>query len=109
MTDFLRKTIEIFLDPWVLFGLFGQFVFFSRVFVQWLASERKKAIVVPISYWHLSIVGAMILFVYAVHQRDTVFILAYILNIAIFWRSLVIHRNQRRREAETGMVTEAGR
>jgi len=108
MTDIFRKVINILLDPWVLFGLFGQFVFFSRVFVQWIASERRKAIVIPISYWHLSIVGAIILLFYAIHRRDTVFIIAYVLNISIFWRSLIIHKNQRKRESETGIVIEAG-
>jgi lipid-A-disaccharide synthase-like uncharacterized protein len=108
MASLFHKILEILFDPWVLFGLFGQFVFFSRVFVQWIASERKKAIVVPISYWRLSIAGAIILFVYAVHRRDTVFIIAYVLNVAIFWRSLVIHTNQKKREQETGHVVEPG-
>lgn len=96
--DLIKKGIDILLDPWVVVGLAGQGIFFSRVLLQWIASEKKKSIVIPITYWHLSIVGALILLVYALHQRDVVFIIAYILNVLIFTRSLVIHKNQIKRE-----------
>lgn len=94
--EFIQKVI----DPWVLFGLFGQFIFFSRVFIQWIASERSKSIVIPISYWYLSILGAIMLFIYSIHRHDAVFIIAYVLNVLIFSRSLVIHRNQEKRETK---------
>ncbi len=98
LVDFIKKSIDILLDPWVVIGLVGQFIFFSRVLLQWIASEKKKSIVIPITYWHLSIIGALILLVYALHQHDVVFIIAYILNVLIFTRSLVIHKNQIKRE-----------
>lgn len=96
----IEKTLVLISDPWVLFGLFGQFIFFSRVLLQWIASERKKAIVIPINYWRLSILGAIMLFIYSIHRQDVVFIIAYVLNILIFSRSLVIHKNQKNREKD---------
>jgi lipid-A-disaccharide synthase-like uncharacterized protein len=90
METLLQKIGETIFDPWVLLGLFGQFIFFSRVLIQWIASEKKKSIVIPISYWYFSIVGAIILLVYSFHTGDVVFIIAYILNVLIFSRSLVI-------------------
>lgn len=104
MITFLHKAIEVLSDPWVAFGLLGQFIFFSRVLLQWIASEKSKTIVIPISYWHLSIVGAIMLFIYSLHRQDFVFILAYILNILIFSRSLVIHTNQKKREENVDFV-----
>lgn len=56
----------------------------------------------------MSIAGAIILFVYAIHQQDIVFIIAYVLNVAIFWRSLIIHKNQKKREQKSEHVTGPG-
>jgi len=35
---------------WILVGFFGQFVFFMRFVVQWIATERKKKSVVPAAF-----------------------------------------------------------
>ena len=37
---------------WMVVGFIGQALFFGRFFVQWLASERKKASVVPPQFWY---------------------------------------------------------
>ena len=57
---------------WIAFGLMGQFLFTSRFVVQWLSSEKQKKSVVPASFWFLSIGGAAILLLYAIHRRDLV-------------------------------------
>lgn len=43
---------------------------------------------IPISFWFLSIVGSMILFAYAVHRRDPVFILGQAGGMLVYLRNL---------------------
>lgn len=77
---------------WYLFGFFGQFVFFMRFVVQWIASERKKQSVVPLAFWYISLAGSLLTIVYAVHIKDPVFTAAFCLNILIYIRNLhLIH------------------
>ena len=45
---------------WLAFGLLGNLAFGSRFLVQWIASERAGESVVPVVFWHLSIVGSLI-------------------------------------------------
>lgn len=77
---------------WIAFGLAGNAAFATRFMVQWIASERAEKSVVPVSFWYLSIVGSLILLVYAIHRGDPVFTLAYLPNAAIYARNLVLTR-----------------
>jgi len=78
---------------WIAVGLVGNAAFALRFVVQWIASERAKRSVVPVSFWYLSLVGAAILLVYAIHRRDPIFTLAYLPNGFIYVRNLYLtHR-----------------
>lgn len=81
---------------WLVLGLSGQLCFTSRFLVQWFASERLKRSVVPEAFWHLSLLGGVILLVYAVYRRDPVFILGQATGILIYLRNLYFVRNERR-------------
>ena len=90
----VEKFIDYFnLDFWVIWGLAAQGFFFLRLTIQWLRSEKEKKIVVPLSFWWLGIIGAMMLFVYAIVRKDLVFILTAILQLIIYVRNFVIARN----------------
>ena len=79
---------------WMTVGFLGQFFFFSRFLVQWIASEKKKRSVVPNSFWYFSILGGFILLLYAVHRRDPVFITGQFLGLFVYFRNLwLIHRS----------------
>jgi len=73
---------------WQIIGLAGLAAFSSRFIVQWIASERRKESVIPVSFWYLSIVGSLLLLSYALHQADPIFILSYLFNSAIYLRNL---------------------
>lgn len=75
---------------WMMIGLVGEGVFFLRFVVQWLATERAKKTVVPMSFWYLSLGGTLLVLAYAFYKADPVFILAYGLNIFLYVRNLVI-------------------
>lgn len=72
-------------------GWLGNCIFFSRFMVQWYATEKKKQVVVPAAFWWLSLAGALLLFSYAVYQRDAVFIFAYAFTWIPYVRNLMIH------------------
>ena len=73
---------------WLAIGFAGQLLFGSRFFVQWVASERAKASVIPVVFWWLSIGGALLLLTYAIHRQDPVFILGQSTGILIYGRNL---------------------
>ena len=89
-------------DGWLLLGLGGQAVFMGRFVVQWLASERDRRSVIPVSFWYLSILGALVLLVYALHRRDPVFVAGQGLGIVIYVRNLQLIRRARDGAAARG-------
>ncbi len=81
---------------WIAIGFAGQVFFFSRFLVQWLASEKAKHSVVPISFWYFSVVGGVILSCYAIHRRDPVFIAGQSIGLFVYFRNLwLIYRQKK--------------
>jgi lipid-A-disaccharide synthase-like uncharacterized protein len=92
---------------WLVFGFAAQGTFFARFLVQWIASERRKRSVVPVAFWYLSLVGAAMLFIYALQRRDLVIMAGQAAATLIYVRNLVlIHR--RRPEPVSDAVAESG-
>lgn len=79
---------------WIVVGFIGQGLFFMRFFVQWLASEREKRSVMPVSFWYFSIGGGLILFLYALWRQDPVFILGQSTGLLIYARNLYFIKNK---------------
>ncbi len=78
---------------WVAIGFLGQALFGSRFIVQWIATERAKRSVVPVSFWYLSLAGSLVLLAYVIYRRDPVLIVGFSLNLVIYARNLwFIHR-----------------
>ncbi|MCP5515935.1 MAG: lipid-A-disaccharide synthase N-terminal domain-containing protein [Verrucomicrobiales bacterium] len=78
---------------WKVIGWLGNATFFSRFLVQWYATERQRRVVVPVAFWWLSLLGALLLFSYALfYRRDSVFIFAYAFTWIPYVRNLIIHR-----------------
>ncbi|MFN9719132.1 MAG: lipid-A-disaccharide synthase N-terminal domain-containing protein [Planctomycetota bacterium] len=68
--------------------------------MQWLSSEKEKKSIIPASFWFLSIGGAAILFLYAVHRRDLVFTIGQGAGIFIYLRNLQLIRNEKHRQTQ---------
>lgn len=80
---------------WKVIGWLGNAVFFSRFFVQWYATEKKRQVVVPQAFWWLSLIGSVTLLAYSLHQQDSVFIFAYAFTWIPYIRNLMIHRKNK--------------
>ncbi len=78
------------MDGWIIFGFLGQFFFGSRFFVQWIFSEIKKKSHFPVAFWYLSILGGIILFIYAIHINDIVFTVGQGMGLLIYTRNLIL-------------------
>jgi lipid-A-disaccharide synthase-like uncharacterized protein len=86
---------------WIVLGLCGQSAFSARFLIQWIASERAGRSIVPVPFWLFSIVGALILLVYAIHRQDPVFILGQSAGLFIYTRNLVLINGEHRRKCES--------
>ena len=77
---------------WNIIGWSGNAVFSCRFLVQWYATEKKKQVVVPLLFWWLSLVGSLLLLVFAIfYDKHYVVIFAYAFNWIPYIRSLIIH------------------
>ncbi|MHB1351106.1 MAG: lipid-A-disaccharide synthase N-terminal domain-containing protein [Desulfobulbaceae bacterium] len=79
---------------WLLIGFLGQACFSARFIVQWLASERRKKSIIPVTFWYFSVAGGAILLCYALYRRDPVFILGQAAGLVIYFRNLSFIRQQ---------------
>ncbi|MDO5646991.1 lipid-A-disaccharide synthase N-terminal domain-containing protein [Paracoccus sp. (in: a-proteobacteria)] len=81
---------------WVVFGFAAQLMFTARFLVQWIASERARASIMPVAFWYFSLLGGIMLLAYAIHRRDPVFIMGQALGVLIYSRNLwLIHAPRR--------------
>src|ERR1700758_3748344 len=100
MADLINYLHDVFVtrfDAWVLLGFVAQAFFTMRFVVQWIASERARASVIPVAFWFFSIGGGALLLVYALYRRDPVFIAGQALGLVVYLRNLyfiAMHRRQ---------------
>jgi lipid-A-disaccharide synthase-like uncharacterized protein len=85
---------------WLTVGFLGQAFFSARFLVQWIASERKKESVIPISFWFFSIGGGFTLLIYAIYRLDPVFILGQGAGLFVYLRNLYLIRRKQSRLAQ---------
>ncbi|MEO8276856.1 MAG: lipid-A-disaccharide synthase N-terminal domain-containing protein [Thermoanaerobaculia bacterium] len=77
---------------WTILGLAGNCTFGSRFVIQWLHSEKKKAVVVPAIFWHLSFWGSLISLLYALHLDKLPIVLPLAFLPFLYARNLVLLR-----------------
>ena len=83
------------LDWWAYIGIIAQALFTARFVVQWLASEKSRRSVIPISFWWMSLIGSTMLLVYFIWRRDIVGIIGQATGWVIYIRNLVLIRRSR--------------
>ena len=85
---------------WKVVGYAGNLTFSARFLIQWIASERAGKSIIPVQFWFLSIIGSVILAVYAFHTGDLVVIFAFAPNSLIYVRNLMLlHKEKKAKQA----------
>jgi lipid-A-disaccharide synthase-like uncharacterized protein len=52
---------------WLFIGLLAQLLFSMRFLVQWIATEKARASIIPETFWYFSFFGGILLLAYAVY------------------------------------------
>ncbi len=91
-------------DAWLIIGFLAQGLFFARFLVQWIASEKSGKSVIPDVFWYFSLGGGLVLFVYAIHKQDPVFMMGQGVGLFVYVRNImVVWRERRRQQVEAGI------
>lgn len=87
---------------WLAFGFTAQALFMGRMLVQWIATERAKASVVPAGFWWLSLIGGLMLLAYFLRRGDPVGVAGQLFGVVVYARNLIFIGRDRRRPAAVG-------
>ena len=101
---FMNERIPFWL---VLFGSSGQIVFTLRFIYQWIYSYKRKASILPIGFWVISLVGSGLIVSYGLFRRDPVIILGQSFGFVAYIRNIMLgmkaakgeHNGDKKREA----------
>jgi lipid-A-disaccharide synthase-like uncharacterized protein len=74
----------------VLWGSVGQIIFTGRFVYQWLYSERQKESHLPFGFWLLSLIGSLMLIVYAIFRKDPILLFGQGVGFMIYSRNILI-------------------
>jgi lipid-A-disaccharide synthase-like uncharacterized protein len=94
--------------PWIAIGLLGQSAFFARFLVQWVASERAGESYIPLSFWYLSVIGSLVMLVYAIHRKEPIFLLGQLPNVFVYGRNIMLIRRSGGAGSPSGAPVGAG-
>ena len=72
-------------------GTIGQVIFTARFVVQWLNAEKTKESKFPLSFWYISLLGAVFIASYAIFRKDSVLFIGQGFGIIVYSRNLMIH------------------
>jgi len=85
----------------LILGFSGQAIFGTRFLVQWIYSEKEKKSVIPVSFWYMSLVGSILLLVYACMRRDPVFIIGQSTGFIVYLRNIYFIRRAGVKKADS--------
>jgi lipid-A-disaccharide synthase-like uncharacterized protein len=93
---YLHDVFVLKFDYWVVLGFVAQAMFTMRFVVQWIASERARRSVIPVTFWIFSIGGGILLLIYALYRKDPVFIVGQAFGVFVYVRNLYFVGLERR-------------
>ena len=85
---FMADIVHEMNNPWKVFGIFAQLLFMGRFIVQWLASEKAGYSMIPVAFWYFSLLGAVSLLIYGIHEREPVIIIGQSFPMIVYIRNL---------------------
>ncbi|MCX7636681.1 MAG: lipid-A-disaccharide synthase N-terminal domain-containing protein [Cyclobacteriaceae bacterium] len=82
----------------LIIGFAAQLFFGLRILFQWIASEREKIVVSPLSFWIFSLAGSSLFLLYGLLKNDWVIIGGQSISFYIYVKNLQL-KNQHQRIA----------
>ncbi|WBL25248.1 lipid-A-disaccharide synthase N-terminal domain-containing protein [Zunongwangia sp. HGR-M22] len=78
------------MNMWIVYGIgfLAQLCFSARLVNQWLLSEKKNKVQTPTLFWQLSLLGAILFFVYGYLRKDLSIMIGQALIYYIYFRNL---------------------
>ncbi len=80
-------------NAFLLVGIGGQLLLNIRFLYQLYYSEKHKESLLPSGFWSISLVGAVLVVVYAIYRLDPVLLLAQSLAIVPYIRNIILSRH----------------
>lgn len=100
IANYFAKTPTVEL-VWLAIGFGAQLMFSARFLVQWIASEKARSSVMPVTFWYFSLAGGLMLFAYAVYRMDPVFIMGQSFGVVVYSRNIYLLYKEGRLKKET--------
>lgn len=69
-------------------GFAAQLLFSARLLSQWFLSEKAQKVKTPTIYWKLSLLAALLLFIYGYLRDDLPIMIGQVLIYAVYFRNL---------------------
>lgn len=88
---FKNEDIPLWLLIW---GSLAQIIFTLRFVYQWVYSEKNKESILPLGFWSLSLVGSIMILIYAIIRKDPVLFVGHIMGSVIYLRNIMILKKQ---------------
>ncbi len=78
------------MSSWIIYaiGFIAQALFSSRVFLQWIISEKHKKVLTPKLFWELSLLASVLLFIYGYLRHDFPIMLGQVITYFIYIRNI---------------------
>tara|TARA_B100000809_G_scaffold266893_1_gene332647 strand:+ start:5834 stop:6451 length:618 start_codon:yes stop_codon:yes gene_type:complete len=84
-----------YISSWLLvLGIVSQLVFTFRFIYQWVLSVRIKTSELPSGFWIISLLGAMLILIYAIFRKDPILFIGQVFGLVIYIRNLMILKRQ---------------
>lgn len=80
---------------WYGLGTIGAAIFYGRFYVQWIASELHRRSVIPVLFWYMSIVGSVLLLIFAFWSQSPLGALGQNVNAVVYTRNLIHIRREK--------------
>lgn len=82
------------MSNWWIFGIgfLAQGLFSARLILQWILSERQKKVLTPSLFWKISLVAAVLLFIYGDLRNDFSIMLGQSITYFIYIRNLQLQK-----------------
>ena len=82
------------MSSWVIYGIgfLAQALFSSRIFLQWIISEKHKKVLTPNLFWQISLFASFLLFIYGYLRDDFAIMLGQVITYYIYIRNIQLER-----------------